>query len=358
MASKNQLNLIKALLQSPIAFHRVFVDLAEGALPGLFLSQAWYWSGKTQDVEGWFYKTQVEWEEETGITRKEQETARKHLRRASLLEEKLRGQPARLWYRLNLEILQTRLYEMGKLDCPKRANKIAPNGQTTRAKTGASNLRNSESSSETTTETTFRDLKPPKPPQTRPTVARTYAEISEHLGNGLSQGESCKDAAKPAKKPPTKMATWDADPLPGSPVALGKRFQRDYTPGFLAWWGAYPADRRISKPECFAVWRHQSLEERTDELCKKLGRLKETTWKYCERKYIKTSLPYLNSGRYEDDLVPFPAIPVREDTGLDEKGYHSALASMKIMEDTRRDEQQRSAALLSASQHHDTDIPG
>ena len=192
-------------------------------------------------------------------------------------------------------------------------------------------------------------LKPPKPPQTLPAVAHTYAETPEHLGNGLSQGESCKDAAKPAKKPPTKMATWDADPLPGSPVALGKRSPRDYTPGFLAWWGAYPTDRRISKLECFKVWKQQNLEPRTAELVEKLERLKETTWKDCEPKYIKTALPYLNSGRYDDDLVSFPH----------DIAYDTAVADVERLErEGFFDEQERNVTPQSVTSRIGKNIQG
>ena len=154
---------------------------------------------------------------------------------------------------------------------------------------------------------------PPNPPQMRPSVAHTYVEIPESLGNGLQSA--------------TKMATWDADPLPGSPAATGIRRSREYTPGFLAWWSHYPTDRRISKPACFAVWQQHGLEARVDELCEKLDRLKETTWGHCERKYIKTSLPYLNSGRYDDDLMPLEE-QTREEASdlaaiakLQEEGY-------------------------------------
>jgi len=63
--------------------------------------QGWYWSKRTSDENGWFYKTVVEWEEETGLTRSEQETARKHLK--DILDVELRGVPATLYYRVNKE---------------------------------------------------------------------------------------------------------------------------------------------------------------------------------------------------------------------------------------------------------------
>jgi hypothetical protein len=100
---------LRYLLRRPIAFHRVFADLAGGATGGLFMSQLFYWSDKGADPDGWIYKTQDEWEEETALTRSEQERARKHLRALGILEETRRGVPSRLYYRLNVACLATML---------------------------------------------------------------------------------------------------------------------------------------------------------------------------------------------------------------------------------------------------------
>jgi hypothetical protein len=75
------------------------------------LSQAWYWSSRTNDQEGWFYKTRSEWTEETGMSRSEQETARRRLVKLELLEEKLAGMPGKLHFRVNTEQLILLLVE-------------------------------------------------------------------------------------------------------------------------------------------------------------------------------------------------------------------------------------------------------
>lgn len=85
----------------PIAFHRSFVTLTGSVTAALMLSQAMYWQKRTKDPDGWWFKTREEWTEETGMTRYEQESARKRLRALGLLEEELRGVPAQLWYRLD-----------------------------------------------------------------------------------------------------------------------------------------------------------------------------------------------------------------------------------------------------------------
>lgn len=93
--------ILTELLDRPIAFQRAFVRLGAGITGALMLSQAIYWSRRTDDSEGWFYKSQSEWEEETGLTRYEQEGARKALCKIGVLEESRSGVPARLYYRIN-----------------------------------------------------------------------------------------------------------------------------------------------------------------------------------------------------------------------------------------------------------------
>jgi len=74
----------------PIAFHRIFVDIAGSIAAALMLSQAVYWSTRTKNPAGWFYKTADDWQEETGLTRREQEGARKRLSRFVWWQEDLR----------------------------------------------------------------------------------------------------------------------------------------------------------------------------------------------------------------------------------------------------------------------------
>jgi hypothetical protein len=88
-----------------VAYHPSFAAIGGGVIAGLFLAQLFYWHDRGSDPDGWIYKTQAEWEEETGLSRWEQETARRRLQERGLLEEKLAGLPARLYYRLDVERL-------------------------------------------------------------------------------------------------------------------------------------------------------------------------------------------------------------------------------------------------------------
>lgn len=120
------------LLDRPIAFHRIFVDWT-GTIPAaLMLSQLVYWTNRTNNEKGWVYKTAKQWEEETGMSVKEQRNARTRLRECGLVEEALHGVPATLHFRLTPQFrqkVQTSFAQRDKLDLPKGRNCICPKGE-------------------------------------------------------------------------------------------------------------------------------------------------------------------------------------------------------------------------------------
>ena len=76
------------------------------------LSQAIYWTRRGKDIRqhgGWFFKTIGQWHQETGLSRHEQAHARATLRGLHLIDERKRGLPARLFYRVDAERLATSL---------------------------------------------------------------------------------------------------------------------------------------------------------------------------------------------------------------------------------------------------------
>jgi len=108
-------NAVTALLKRPIAFHSVLARMVGSVPAGLMLSQAVYWTGVVEEKQphrrGWFYKTQAEWTDETCLSRFEQESARKLLRKWDFWQEDLRGQPARLWFHISMENLAAAISE-------------------------------------------------------------------------------------------------------------------------------------------------------------------------------------------------------------------------------------------------------
>lgn len=129
------------LLDRPIAFHRPLARLAGSVSAGLLLSQALYWSRRTSDKSGWFWKTQAEWEDETCLTRREQESARALLRNLEhagrpLWSEERRGVPAKMHYRLDCQVLgalllrHTSMAKTATLECAKAPDLIGDSRQT------------------------------------------------------------------------------------------------------------------------------------------------------------------------------------------------------------------------------------
>jgi hypothetical protein len=97
---------LKALLYDrPVAYHPGIARAVKSVSAGVLMAQLIYWSPRTRDPEGWFWKTRDEIEEETALGRWEQETARKVLKKYGVLEEKLKGVPARMHFRVNIQRL-------------------------------------------------------------------------------------------------------------------------------------------------------------------------------------------------------------------------------------------------------------
>lgn len=122
----------------PVAYHPMLAKKLGGVESAVFASQLLYWTGKGKLPGGWIFKTQAEFEEETGLTRRNQETARRKLKEIGALEEDLRGVPATMHYRLNLDIMaeilsdtrQSSMAEPAKLDCTDQPNLIGRTSQT------------------------------------------------------------------------------------------------------------------------------------------------------------------------------------------------------------------------------------
>lgn len=173
------MKVLKELLRQPIAFHRVFVDLAGSVNAALFLSQACYWS----DVTGWdwFYKTQQEWQKETGLTRHEQDASRKKLLKIKVLKEARRGVPARMYYQVQLDILADLIATFRQSSIPEKRQ------------TGLPNSGNLYKEAEITQETTQKPCPPlsDAPKKEKKTDPR-YQEFVDALAEGYKKGSRGK----------------------------------------------------------------------------------------------------------------------------------------------------------------------
>ncbi len=113
-------------LGRPVAYYPSLVPVCGGVKACLVFCQLAYWHGKQHDPDGWITKGWVELEEETGLSRKEQRTARSDLRRARLIEERVTGVPPTAAFRLNFDRLEARFADS---NWPVGANQMAPSGK-------------------------------------------------------------------------------------------------------------------------------------------------------------------------------------------------------------------------------------
>ena len=123
------------ILDRPIAFHRSLVKIVGSVNGALLLSQAIYWQNRPtrESNDGWWYKTAEDFREETGMGRYELDNAKKACK--GILLHKLKGVPARTWYKVDEDVLQSRLLETSLLETSKQGcsgppPQIAGNQQT------------------------------------------------------------------------------------------------------------------------------------------------------------------------------------------------------------------------------------
>lgn len=100
------------LLDRPIAYQPAFAQLRAGKVKSgpaaaVLLSQLVYWHNRMAGE--WLYKTREDIKKETGLSRDEQETARKRLVALGVLQEELRGVPATVHFKINTERLEALL---------------------------------------------------------------------------------------------------------------------------------------------------------------------------------------------------------------------------------------------------------
>ncbi|MES2461851.1 MAG: hypothetical protein V4671_14800 [Armatimonadota bacterium] len=173
--------------EHPVAYRVSFARVCGGACPALLLSQMYFWGNtKTaQERDGWFYMTQAQITEQTGLSLRETETARKRLREAGILREEKRGLPMKLWFQVDkaalYRLLRTHLgvdtdtepnLRQNVEDCGDKTRKIAArNVEDCQHENASHLLRNVENTtnnfaktpSEISTETTSAPLPAPEP---------------------------------------------------------------------------------------------------------------------------------------------------------------------------------------------------
>lgn len=111
--------LLLDLYDEPIAFHRAHLRLTGSVAAALFLSYACHQAAELpEDQEGWLMLSADDWRKETGLSRFEQESARKALKKLGLIEERRIGMPARLAMRVKGQSLLMALRNQAEAEFP------------------------------------------------------------------------------------------------------------------------------------------------------------------------------------------------------------------------------------------------
>lgn len=169
----------------------------------VFLCQACYWQTLVGDGD-WFYKlrdadrdeagrvkppvdaSRQSWEWETGLSRTRQESARRRLKSLGLLQEKLRGVPAKLYYRVNMDRLVDFLLATRQLAG------FPPTGrQDLGHQAGSTDTDKQEGLSPSITETTAETSSTTTATRTRAPLAHAITEDSSGVGGSGGEDAEC-----------------------------------------------------------------------------------------------------------------------------------------------------------------------
>jgi hypothetical protein len=255
-----------------IAFQADLLALTKDTESILFLSQAIFWGKRTQDAEGWFYKSIEEWKAEIAINRWKQREVRTFWRKIEVLEEAKIGSPPKIYFRVNLTKLQSlltpdltpnqdvQLLEKRTIDCSKNAllKVRKPNNQLLEKRTPNS------------TENVL--LKCEK----RTLLLIDTKITSKITTKNISQNDPVTDAICPVAEP-------------GKPVMSP----------FEMFWNAYP--KKTARKPCQQKWQAKKLDVIAEKLVMDINnRIQHhDPWR---QGFIPNPLTYLNQERWEDEI--------------------------------------------------------
>ncbi|MDD2158785.1 DNA replication protein [Glaesserella parasuis] len=115
-------------LGQPIAYYPQLAKPLGGVTAAILFGQLFFWQDKTSNPLG-VYKTQAELEQETGLSRREQETARKKLVELGILVETHKRLEHRIYFKLDLvkfDALMDDIREEAKPPLPNVTNEHSP----------------------------------------------------------------------------------------------------------------------------------------------------------------------------------------------------------------------------------------
>ncbi|ATW45280.1 DNA replication protein [Glaesserella parasuis] len=143
-------------LGQPIAYYPQLAKPLGGVTAAILFGQLFFWQDKTSNPLG-VYKTQAELEQETGLSRREQETARKKLVELGILVETHKRLEHRIYFKLDLvkfDALMDDIREEAKPPLPNVTNEHYPMAESDIREEAKPPFVNTENTSENTNNNT------------------------------------------------------------------------------------------------------------------------------------------------------------------------------------------------------------
>ncbi|MCQ9618369.1 hypothetical protein L1889_18185 [Paenalcaligenes niemegkensis] len=251
----------------PIAYYSGIAKHVGGVNAAILLCQLMYWDELAGDQELGVYKTSEEWEEETGLSYREQAGARKKLRDLGLLVETVQRLKHRIYYRLDHDAFNAFMESLSK-----------PKGG------GEGDENEGESANDQSA-----------PPQ-------LHKPQSPNDENAIGEQPKAQSAGNPKRK--SLIDTENTAETTTEITSSGDAAEATECQ-FTKFWLAYPnTPRRVAKRKCLEKWKAEKLDRFADEIIDHVRAMAKT--KQWRDGYEPAPLTYLNQSRWEDGL-PEPA---------------------------------------------------
>lgn len=88
-----------------IAYRASLAKALKSVNAALVLQQCIYWSKRTRDLNGWFYKTIGDFNEELALSRCQQDTAINILLKHKLIKKRKKGIPPKRYFKINIKCI-------------------------------------------------------------------------------------------------------------------------------------------------------------------------------------------------------------------------------------------------------------
>lgn len=114
---------------------------------------------------------------------------------------------------------------------------------------------------------------------------------------------------RPAGEPPAPTPPKPTPPKPAAPKkARPPVGQEQYSAGFLAFWDAYPTDKRSKKLEAWQRWQADEMENFAQTIIRDVEKRKVEHWGWIKEsgRFIPGAQVYLNGRRWNDAIEPVP----------------------------------------------------